>query len=174
MVSSPTFAPSVATSFPTTQRATMAPTTNPASVGLSSAGSASASSNTPMITGVAVGCAILVAVLAAACFCSSRSKEESLKDKVLALYANQQQFTGPRPSAQFEHGQIYGAGTGATRPGSIVIAPFTPYVARGSVSSHYSGSSVSGGSVGSGGRARERGSVQMHSLGSARASKVHF
>lgn len=119
---------------------------------------------------------MLVAVLAAACFCSGKNKQDTLKDKVLALYAVNQQNqqnqnelaiygSGPRTSAQFEHGQIYGL---QARPPSMV-APFSPYVAHGMRGSVSSGSSVhSQGSHGSRERAsvsRERASVQMHNMG---------
>lgn len=75
-----------------------------------------------------MGCVFLVLALAAFCFYSGRTKQETLKDKVLAFYAINQNREAPRGSAMFEHGQIY-----STSKQPPPVQSFVPYIAHGSL-----------------------------------------
>ena len=121
---------------------------------------ASAGPDSGTIAGVVVGCVVVVALMLALFLCRRGDGQLTPREMLKAMYASKgglgahpaahahahgaafdDAMPAARPSAQFDHHQVYGSHAVQMQPAHT---PFTPYVTHGSAS----GGSVSGRSTG--------------------------
>ena len=115
--------------------------------GVSSTGGGASSSKSKgmdngTVAGVVVGCVLLVALILGLFFCSKQTSDKGDKlgaaELLRAMYTSKMAAEGAhqqaaRPSAQFDHHQVY------DRRSVAGAAPFIPYVTSGSAGSVSSG-----------------------------------